>query len=341
MSTPFGRSVLVAAALAALLSGCAAPGAAEAPEPPATPATTPSTEPEPPAEFACADLDDAMPAGFEAVDPFGSAPVLAAFAAGGSSCLWQPAAEGGAVSSIGVNLLPAELLETTSIEPACGELYDFSLGCSSRELIDGLAVETRVVVPPEAAETASVLETVASAVRERLAEGVRLLPVEGSSVSRLDCQTLTLGSTSLPEGVGAFVGEFGGTDTGSPTSELTSRALTSMEGMVGCVTATTSGFGVAMATLGGGAELLDDERIAGASTPLDLADGRGVRILTGTWPPEDDGTAAEFARVVFEADGGLVFLSINDRGTSPDTVSIDEAATAIAEAIATAIGARG
>jgi len=102
MSTPFGRSVLVAAAIAALLSGCAAPAPAAAPEPPKTTAATPSTEPEPPAEFACADLDDAMPAGFEAVDPFGSAPVLAAFAAGGSSCLWQPAAEGGAVSSIGV-----------------------------------------------------------------------------------------------------------------------------------------------------------------------------------------------------------------------------------------------
>lgn len=46
MSTSFGRSVLVAAALAALLGGCAAPAPAAAPEPPATPATTPAS-PEP------------------------------------------------------------------------------------------------------------------------------------------------------------------------------------------------------------------------------------------------------------------------------------------------------
>ncbi|KQV25447.1 hypothetical protein [Yonghaparkia sp. Root332] len=341
MSTPLGPSLLVAAALAALLSGCAAPAPAAAPEAPATSATTPSAEPEPPAEFGCADLDDAMPAGFEEVDPFGSAPVLAAFAAGGSSCNWQPAAEGGAVSSIGVNILPAELLETTSIEPSCGELYDLSLGCSSRELIDGLAVETRIVGDTAAAETSSALEAIASAIRERLAEGARPLPADESSASRFDCQRVTLSAISMPESVGSFVGEFGGTDSGSPSSELTAVALISMAGMVGCLTATTSGFGVSMATLGGGAELLDDERIAGASTPLDLADGRGARILTGTWPAEGDGAVTEFARVVFEADGALVFLSVNDRGTPPDAAPIDEAAAAIAEAIATAIDARG
>lgn len=340
MSTPFGRSVLVAAAIAALLSGCAAPAPAAAPEPSETTAATPSAEPEPPAEFACADLDNAMPAGFEAVDPFGSAPVLAAFAAGGSSCSWQPATEGGAVSSIGVNILPAELLETTSIEPSCGELYDFSLGCSSRELIDGLAVETRIVGDTAAAETSSALEAVASAIRERLAEGVRPLPADESSASRIDCHRVTLSATSMPESVGSFVGEFGGTDAGAPSSELLAYAMQSMEGQIGCITATTSGFGVMMSTLGGGAELLDDERIAGASTPLGLADGRGARILTGTWPTADDGTVPEFARVVFEADGALVFLLINDRGTSPDAASIDSAAAAMAEVIATAIDAR-
>lgn len=341
MSTPFGRSVLVAAALAALLSGCAAPAPAAAPEPPETTAATQSADPEPPAEFACADLDDAMPAGFEAEDVFGDAPRFAAFAVGGASCVWSPATEGGAIRRIAVTLLPAELLssEPSSSAPECGETIDQNVGCYSQELIDGLAVEILILGDVAAAETTSVLDVVASATRGRLAEGALPRPAEEMSASRLDCQSVGLGAAQLPENVGAFRGDFGGTDSGSPISALTSAAMFSLEGMVGCVTATTSGFGVAMATLGGGADVLDDPRVAGASVPLDLADGRDARILLGTAPAEEDGSVRDLAGVVLEADGALVFLSIYEWNTMPDAASIDEAATAIAEAIAGAVDA--
>lgn len=341
MSTPFGRSVLVAAAIAALLSGCAAPGAAEAPEAPDTSSTA---EPEPTldAGFGCADLDDAVPAGFEADDPFGSAHSMAILAAGGASCAWWPASQGGPVTRVVVTLLPADLLDSdASIEPECGELIDQSAGCYTRELIDGLIAETLIQGEIDAPETTNMLETVATATRELLEEGARPLRTDESPVNRIDCQSFTLREAQLPENVGSFATtEFGGTDAGGPISELQSWAMQASGGQVGCGTGTTRGFGVGMSSLGRGGDLLDDPRLVGDSVPLELASGRPARILVGTREPTPLSPSGDFASVAIDIDGSLVLLSINDGSMSGGAASIDQAAAAIADAIVGAIDTR-
>lgn len=342
MSTPLGRSALVVAALAALLGGCAAPVPAVAPDASES-STAAEPEPTPQAEFACSDLDEAMPAGFEAADPFGSPHTLATVAVGGVSCVWWPVTDGVAVSQIAVTLLPAALLEDSAATgPTCGELIDQSSGCYARELIEGVVAETLVQGDPAAPETSSLMETVAAAASERLAEGaLPLASTVESPINRIDCQGLDLGAAQLPDDVGSFATtQFGGTDAGGPTSELVSRAMQAAGVQIGCSTGTTRGFGIGMSSLGRGGELLDDPRLVGGSVPLELESGRPARILLGTTAPTPLSPSGDFAQVAIDIDGSVVFLSVYDRNMSGGAASIDQAATAITDAIVGAIDAR-
>ena len=262
--------------------------------------------------------------------PVGDTSAILAASVGGVYCGAEPTPGSPTEATfVDVAILPADIVAgAAELREGCGDLGVAGPGCTARLSLPDVVAEVVVHGPPTDSVTA-LLDEVTQRVSALLDGGAR--PADATPAATAfdaECQDVDLSTAGLPEALGAF-GEWGGSDAGTPHTELLRVIAVESSIMTGCTTVSEGGIVVGLSALAGGESLLADERVIGEGERATLPSGR--RAVVGAAERRD---GRDVIRIITESGGAILVVSVGVPDSETNGTPVTDAAPMIADGIA-------